>query len=118
MIVRVISWFLCCAVAGWIVSASAAREQQAKKAPPPSSNSPSGAELYHGNDLKGNGPFLRLIEDRLILTTLSRRQGGSFPDAYVAKVVRNGAAPPAHGQAEIPVWGTEFAGPTAWIQFK
>lgn len=116
MIVRLIRWFLCCAVAGWIVSASAAQEQQAKKAPPPLSNPPSGAELYqqhcafcHGNDLKGNGPFPPPYRRPPDLTTLSRRHGGSFPDAYVAKVLRNGVALRAHGPAEMPVWGTEFA---------
>jgi hypothetical protein len=44
------------------------------------------------------------------LTTLARRHGGKFPDAYVGKVLRNGVTMPAHGPAEMPVWGTEFAG--------
>ena len=42
------------------------------------------------------------------LTTLSRRHGGKFPEAYVSKTLRNGVKLPAHGPAEMPVWGVEF----------
>lgn len=43
------------------------------------------------------------------LTTLARRHVSKFPDAYVANVLRNGVTLPAHGPAEMPDWGTEFA---------
>src|ERR1700692_3160168 len=57
-------------------------------------NGPSGAQLYrklcaacHGNDLKGNGPAPYPFKDvPPDLTTLARRHGGKFPDAYVADV--------------------------------
>jgi hypothetical protein len=42
------------------------------------------------------------------LTTLARRHGGKFPDAYVSNVLRNGVTMPAHGPAEMPIWGTDF----------
>lgn len=42
------------------------------------------------------------------LSTLSRRPGGKFPEAYVSKTLRNGVKLPAHGPAEMPVWGAEF----------
>jgi mono/diheme cytochrome c family protein len=116
MIVRAIHWVMFCALFGSILSVSAAQEQQAKKPPVPSSNPPSGAELYkqhcqacHGSDLKGNGPFPPPYRVPPDLTTLARRHRGKFPDAYVAKVLRNGVILPAHGPAEMPVWGTEFA---------
>lgn len=80
------------------------------------SNPPSGAELYsqhcavcHGNDLKGNGPVPAPFRTPPDLTTLARRHGGKFPDAYVSDVLRNGVIMPAHGPAEMPIWGTEFA---------
>ncbi len=79
------------------------------------SKTPSGAELYsqhcavcHGNDLKGGGsapPPYRVPPD---LTTLARRHGGKFPDAYVSKVLRSGIVMPAHGPAEMPIWGPDF----------
>ena len=43
------------------------------------------------------------------LTTLAQRHGGKFPDDYVANVLLNGAKPPAHGDAEMPVWGPLFS---------
>jgi mono/diheme cytochrome c family protein len=79
-------------------------------------NPPSGGQLYkqhcaacHGNDLKGNGPapypFVGAPPD---LTTLARRHGGKFPDTYVSEVLRNGVKIPAHGLAEMPIWGMDF----------
>jgi len=80
------------------------------------SNTPSGAELYaqhcavcHGNDLQGAGPFPPPDRKPPDLTRLARRHGGKFPEAYVSKVLRNGVTLPAHGPAEMPVWGSDFA---------
>jgi hypothetical protein len=42
------------------------------------------------------------------LSTLARRHGGKFPNDYVSKVIRNGVELPAHGPAEMPVWGADF----------
>jgi len=64
--------------------------------------------VCHGNDGKGNGPpptsssFTELPPD---LTTLTKRHDGKFPEAYVESVLRNGVPLPAHGPAEMPVWG-------------
>jgi len=80
------------------------------------SNPPSGAELYsqhcavcHENDLKGGGPAPYPFRAPPDLTTLARRHGGSFPDGYVSNVLRNGVVMPAHGPAEMPIWGDDFA---------
>jgi mono/diheme cytochrome c family protein len=75
-----------------------------------------GAELYkrhcvscHGSDLKGNVPAppapYRMPPD---LTTLARRHGGKFPDDDVSNALRNGVVMPAHGPAQMPVWGIDF----------
>ncbi len=76
---------------------------------------PSGAELFkqycvacHGSDLKGVGSFPTPYRTPPDLTTLAQRHGGKFPDGYVSKVLRNGMVLPAHGPAEMPVWGEEF----------
>ncbi|HXO43960.1 MAG TPA: c-type cytochrome [Candidatus Cybelea sp.] len=79
-------------------------------------NAPSGAQLYkqlcascHGNDLKGNGPAPAPFKDvPPDLTTLARRHGGSFPDAYVSNVLRSGIPMPDHGPAEMPIWGADL----------
>jgi mono/diheme cytochrome c family protein len=77
---------------------------------------PSGAELYrehcavcHGSDLRGGSPAPSPYRTPPDLTTLARRQGGIFPDAYVSDVLKTGAMLPAHGPAEMPVWGTAFS---------
>jgi mono/diheme cytochrome c family protein len=91
------------------------KEERVKKASA-EENRPSGAQLYkqrcaacHGNDLKGNGPapypFRGMPPD---LTTLARRHGGKFPEAYVSDVLRNGVRISAHGPAEMPIWGVDF----------
>jgi mono/diheme cytochrome c family protein len=80
------------------------------------SHAPSGAELYqqhcavcHGIDLKGSGPAPDPYRAPPDLTRLARRHGGKFPDTYVSKVLRNGVVMPAHGPAEMPIWGADFA---------
>jgi mono/diheme cytochrome c family protein len=102
----------------WVVSAlivglCAGQETQVQKGLEASSTLASGAELFkqhcavcHGDDLKGNGPFPAPYRVPPDLTTLSRRHGGKFPEAYVSNVLRNGATLPAHGPAEMPVWAT------------
>jgi mono/diheme cytochrome c family protein len=79
------------------------------------SNPLSGAELYsqhcavcHGNDLKGGGPAPYPFRAPPDLTTLARRHGDKFPEAYVSNVLRNGVVMPAHGPAEMPIWGADF----------
>lgn len=116
MVIRMIRYtFMMCALLGSIVSLHAAQQEQAKKAPAARPNSPSGAELFkkncavcHGNDLKGVRPVPAPYRVPPDLTTLTKRQGGKFPDAYVADVLRNGVTIPAHGPAQMPTWGTDF----------
>jgi len=94
-----------------------AQETTIKKAPIKNSNPASGAEMYkqycavcHGADAKGDGPAASALkEPPPDLTTLAKRHDGKFPDDYVANVLRNGAKAPAHGSAEMPIWGPLFA---------
>jgi mono/diheme cytochrome c family protein len=83
--------------------------------PPNSTSSPSGAELYqqncavcHGSDLEGGTPAPAPYRTPPELTRLSRRLKGESLDAYISSVLQNGAVIPAHGPAEMPVWGTAF----------
>lgn len=113
---RVISIFvLTCLSAGLSGAFYGAQEKQPAKTPNNSTGSPSGAALYnkhcavcHGLDMKGTGPVPDPYRTPPDLTTLARRHSGKFPADYVSKVLKNGVLLPAHGPAQMPVWGTEF----------
>jgi mono/diheme cytochrome c family protein len=105
----------CCILLIFIVRACSAQEKPTEK-PDAAPVVPSGAELYsrhcvacHGTDLTGTGPFPAPYRTPPDLTTLTRRHRGKFPFTYVSKVLRNGVTLPAHGPAEMPVWGSDFA---------
>jgi len=45
------------------------------------------------------------------LTTLARRNGGTFPrDRVQAFITGSQRTPPAHGSSAMPVWGPTFRG--------
>jgi mono/diheme cytochrome c family protein len=71
---------------------------------------PTGQQIYqhcavcHGADAKGQVPLGAMLKTPPPdLTTLAKRHGGKFPDAYVASVLRAGVPIPAHGPAEMPI---------------
>ncbi len=97
--------------------------QQAKKiakAPITQTSATSGEEMFkaycspcHGLSGKGNGPAASSLKvPPPDLTTLEARNDGKFPGAFVSMVLRNGVGPkgesPAHGSADMPVWGPAF----------
>jgi mono/diheme cytochrome c family protein len=96
---------------------SAAQEKTIKKVPIESTSPGSGAEMFkaycavcHGKDAKGGGPAAEALKVQPPdLTSLAKRHEGKFPDSYVSTVLRNGAKAPAHGTAEMPVWGPLFS---------
>lgn len=98
-------------------NAAFAQETQIKKEPIKQSPANSGEQMFkqycaacHGKSGMGDGPAASALKEAPAnLTTLAQRHGGKFPDEYVASVLRNGAKAPAHGDAEMPVWGPLFA---------
>lgn len=103
-------------VAALLVSFSYARQNpsQSKVVIPYERTSPAnGKQMYgnycapcHGRDGKGNGPVASSLRQRPTdLTLLARNNHGKFPDAHVASVLHFGSDNPAHGTAEMPVWG-------------
>jgi mono/diheme cytochrome c family protein len=109
--------FLSTALLFSIGSLGRAREQQAPKKTPNTTIELSGKELFksycapcHGSDAKGNGPMAAALKvPPPDLTILSRRNNGNFPADHVAIVLKNGTDVPAHGTAEMPIWGSTFA---------
>jgi mono/diheme cytochrome c family protein len=77
---------------------------------------PSGKQIYkeycaacHGRDGQGQGPASpSLITPPPNLTTLAKRNGGTFPTEYVSNMLRFGPGVVAHGSSEMPVWGPIF----------
>jgi mono/diheme cytochrome c family protein len=64
----------------------------------------------HGRDAKGGGPVAAALTTKPAdLTTLGRRNRGTFPRAEVIAYVNGTGRPlPAHGPADMPVWGPIF----------
>jgi mono/diheme cytochrome c family protein len=73
----------------------------------------SGKQMYvsycapcHGVDGRGNGPAaVALKQQPTDLSALSKNHGGKFPAEHVMAALRFGTSNPAHGTAEMPVWG-------------
>ena len=62
----------------------------------------------HGLNGKGNGPVAPALKFQPTdLTVLSKNNDGKFPTAHVLSVLQFGG--PAHGTADMPVWGTVLA---------
>lgn len=60
----------------------------------------------HGVDARGHGPVAPVLKVQPSdLTVLTKNNHGKFPDSHIVSVLQNGAEMPAHGTAEMPVWG-------------
>jgi mono/diheme cytochrome c family protein len=67
----------------------------------------------HGRKGTGDGPVAAALKSPPPdLTQLGRRNGGTFPRQRVEAFVTNGGdvLSPAHGSADMPVWGPVFRG--------
>ena len=75
-----------------------------------------GVDLYqrycavcHGKDGKGGGPAAAALKAAPSdLTQLASRNGGKFPVGTVRQLLGGGSSTPAHGSAEMPIWGPVF----------
>lgn len=76
-------------------------------------NPTSGRQMYanycascHGANGKGQGPVaIALKTQPTDLTVLSLNHGGKYPGRHVVTVLQFGTTLPAHGTADMPVWG-------------
>jgi mono/diheme cytochrome c family protein len=76
----------------------------------------SGADMFkaycascHGPNGKGDGPAAPAMRTPPTdLTRLAAAHGGAFPTKDVSDVLRVGSPLPAHGSADMPIWGAAF----------
>jgi mono/diheme cytochrome c family protein len=62
--------------------------------------------VCHGANGKGAGPAAQAMKiPPADLTLLSKKNSGVFPANHVASVLEFGIENPAHGSAQMPIWG-------------
>lgn len=101
------------------VSATAYGQEQTSTATPPATASdvPNGRDLYighcaicHGPDGRGQGPLAEAM--KIVpadLTQIAAKHEGTFPDAKISDVIRNGGAVLGHGSRAMLPWGLYFS---------
>ena len=116
---RSLGAFVLAGVASFAVCATAyCQEPPAAAASPETpSQSPNGRDLFighcaicHGLDGRGQGPLAEAL--KIIpadLTQIAVKHEGTFPDAKVADVIRNGGAVLGHGSTAMLPWGLYFS---------
>lgn len=63
----------------------------------------------HGIGGKGDGPFVKYLKTPPPdLTTIAKRQGGTFPETEIAEMIDSRKPFPGHGTADMPIWGERF----------
>jgi mono/diheme cytochrome c family protein len=93
-----------------------AQQGKVKETTAPQTSAASGKEMFkaycgscHGVDGTGNGPAGDSLKAQPAdLTRLAKNNGGKFPTAHVYEVINGRASTPAHGSADMPVWGPVF----------
>ena len=64
----------------------------------------------HGPGGKGDGGFVPYLKvPPPDLTTIAKRNGGTFPETKVAEIIDGRRRLAAHGTADMPIWGQRFA---------
>ncbi len=65
--------------------------------------------VCHGADGKGNGPAAATLKTwPADLTTIAKRNDGTFPTLHVAEKIEGDNMVAAHGSREMPLWGPVF----------
>ena len=66
--------------------------------------------VCHGADGRGHGPATAALKHAPPdLTLISQRNGGKFPQQRVRDIIDGTQpVPPAHGNREMPIWGSIF----------
>jgi mono/diheme cytochrome c family protein len=104
------------AAAALTFSLSAQDKPTIKQVPPKMTNPSSGAEMFksycavcHGVNAKGNGPAAPALKKQPAdLTRLAADNSGKFPSLSVYNSIAGDNMMPAHGSADMPIWGDVF----------
>jgi len=94
----------------------AAAAQKIKRVPATYTTPVSGKEMYmnqcaacHGADAKGDGPAAPALKTPPTdLTTMAKKNNGKFPANHVYSSIVGDLNVPAHGTAEMPMWGNVY----------
>ncbi len=100
-------------VVGLVMAAGYADQSKSKISVPVEAGPTDGKQMFnsycapcHGTDGRGAGPAAGALRTRPVdLTLLARMNHGKYPDAHVMAVLHFGSKIPAHGSAEMPIWG-------------
>jgi mono/diheme cytochrome c family protein len=118
---RVMKFISLAAILATVVALAVAQQTQTpptiKHVPITNASSNSGNEMFnsycavcHGKDGKGNGPAASAMKTSPAdLTVLAQNNGGKYPAAHVAAVIRGQATTRSHGSKDMPVWGPLFS---------
>lgn len=69
----------------------------------------SNCAVCHGKTGKGDGPYVELLSKGLPdLTTLAKRNGGTFPFTRVYELIDGTQTVKAHGPSDMPIWGKDY----------
>lgn len=117
MLVRNIVPVLTAVAAFALTSGAQEQPQKTIRHVPIKATSPaSGKEMYtnycavcHGAEGKGTGPAASALKaPPADLTVLSKNNGGKYPALKVASAIRGDVDVAAHGNKEMPMWGSLF----------
>jgi mono/diheme cytochrome c family protein len=65
--------------------------------------------VCHGDEGKGNGPAADALKKAPAdLTQVARKNGGTFPEIKVQRMITGADEVAAHGNRAMPVWGNIF----------
>ena len=112
-------WLVCGAAGFMMFSLTGARADAAqtiKRAPAPRIQSVAGVDTYkaycgvcHGPQAKGNGPAATALKKvPADLTTIAKRNGGTFSATDVEAVIMGAQVMASHGSRDMPIWGPIF----------
>src|SRR5262245_9113725 len=107
------------AVPPWVVSVSAQTPDGNKSVPAGSGLFSTYCAVCHGANAKGTGPLADSLKRRPAdLTMLASRNGGSYDEEMVKRIIDGKNPVKGHGGGDMPVWGDAFersadAGPQA-----
>jgi mono/diheme cytochrome c family protein len=93
-----------------------AQQPTVKHVPAKQTSMASGKEMFneycascHGQSGKGDGPAAPALKTPPAdLTMLASHNNGQFPEMMVMESLKAGPKVPAHGSAEMPIWGRIF----------